>query len=380
MPQTPPTSTTHRMVSIIGKAIGAKERAPRCGWLLVLLAMGIAACKPSRSARVDAAIESGSQFLRSLQSPDGAIRDSVNPLFDIWETVEAATALQAAGLGSNSDCIQKAVGFLRSQENTSGLLCHNRACRSATCIETSTEYLLLRKTQGELRELGSRFDSLRLLQQTDGSWLVGNPDVREAKDFPSVSGFALSLLQWQAQSNQADPPFKASSATVEWLLDQQSEAGDWGSAWEYYGSPGYALWPILRALHSLPEQGNNGTQVAIAKARDFIRATQSADGSWHHSLPPSPQQHGPTSIKRTSPALQSALMLAAYLETNPAIDDPSLLSGIDFLLASQTPEGAWDGGFFPIPHRRYEKREYIFASSMALRVLASFAALQPAQP
>lgn len=70
-------------------------------------------------------------------------------------------------------------------------------------------------------------------------------------------------------------------------------------------------------------------------------------------------------------------MLAALLATQPSKNDPNLGRGVDFLLQAQTPNGSWDGGYFPIPHARYEKREYLFATAMALRVLAAYRDLQP---
>ncbi|MBL0016305.1 MAG: hypothetical protein IPP17_07630 [Bacteroidetes bacterium] len=41
------------------------------------------------------ALDQGVEFFASIQRADGAICDTVNPLFDIWETVEAATAIYA---------------------------------------------------------------------------------------------------------------------------------------------------------------------------------------------------------------------------------------------------------------------------------------------
>lgn len=352
-------------------------RAQHAPWLIVLAMLLLAACGPRREERVQMALNKGRDFLCSLQDTSGEMSDSLNPLFDIWETVEAASALQAAFPETASPQIRLALAFLERQENTAGLLCHNRVCHAATCLETSSEYLLLRQAVGKSPS-AQQLDSLALLQQADGSWLIGNPDVLHVKNFPSVSGFALSALLTQDTSDARHK--NARAMTRSWILSQQTTAGEWGSTWEYYGCPGYALWPILRALRPLAEAGDGEAKTAIDKATTYIIRTQKPDGSWNHSLPPSPQQHDSASTKRVSPSLQSALMLAAYLESAPKADDSCLLAGIDFLLASQTETGAWDGGFFPIPHARYEKREYVFATAMAVRVLAKFNSLQATQP
>lgn len=376
MPSHLPSPTARRKRRCQAPFIGRLVPFAAC---VLAWALALSACVPSRAARVEEAMAKGAGFLRSLQGPSGEICDTLNPLFDLWETVEAAHALQSAAPATSAMALQKAMDFLKQHENASGLLCHNRACRAATCVETSAEYLiLLSKQPGQVPASGKQLDALALLRQADGSWLIGNPDVQFAKGFPSVSGFALSAYQSGTTAPSGLQP--ALDETRAWLLAQQLPDGSWGSTWEYYGCPGYALWAILPAIHSAVMAGENSAITSEESAKGFIRSSQKPDGSWHHSLPPATQQHGPASTKICSPALQTALMLAAYLATAPAPDDPCLLSGIDFLLTCQQTNGAWDGGFFPIPHRRYEKREYVFATAIALRALAQFKSISRTAP
>lgn len=344
--------------------------------------MPLTGCQKERGARVEAALARGEAFFHRIQRPFGEISDTLNPLFNTWETVEAASALYAISGDRDEAHLLAAALCLALQEDGLNVLCHNTACKGATCLETSAEYLLFltagrEDSPGYGDMLAGRINAFRSLHQPDGAWQIGNPDVRIATAFPSVSGFALSVLNLYPQATDSTTPAMDSlrHATIVWLLSQQTAQGDWGSTWEYYGCPGYALWAILRGLH--PHSGDAKVALAIKKAVDFIHATQAPDGSWYHSLPPHPQQHGTSSIKQTSPALQTALMLAALLATHPAKNDPGLERGIDFLLDTQADNGAWDGGFFPIPHSRYEKREYIFATAMALRVLAAYRDLYP---
>jgi len=42
---------------------------------------------------------------------------------------------------------------------------------------------------------------------------------------------------------------------------------------------------------------------------------------------------------------------------------------VQFLLNTQNRDGGWNGGFFPVPKERYEKREDLFATAMALIAL-----------
>lgn len=302
------------------------------------------------------ALEKGTRFLSRIQRADGGICDTLNPLFDTWETVLAATALyETNGRDTNQVVLKKALAYLRQQENAQGLICHNKRCKEAYCLETTAAYFFLLIETGQAEKVGIHAKRILDLQKPTGEWMVGNPDVREQKDFPSVTGFALTLLQtlgWEPAYPQE---------AVRWLLDHQTPAGDWGVAWEYYECPAYALSPVLRALciHHSEE-----VDLAKQKAIQYIRSRQNVDGSWDVS--------SAIRYKRPSSVLHTGLMLSAIKYIDYAEKSTQTDKAIDFLLAQQQADGSWDGGFFPIDSKTYTKKEYVFATAQAMMVLQDY--------
>ena len=211
---------------------------------------------------------------------------------------------------------------------------------------------------GESGKVRQSIQNIVSLQQNTGQWFVGNPDVHENKDFASVTSFALNSLH--------NAGVKASyiDQSLSWLLNKQTPEGDWGSTWEYYCIPGYALWPILQTLH---DHSSKEVETSMKKAVRYILSNQLDDGSWKHK-----NNSGQT--KQPSAELQTALMLSALKYASYDDHQVSFEKGIDFLLQHQLKNGAWDGGYFPIESVRYEKKEYIFATSRILCLLNSYLA------
>lgn len=311
--------------------------------------------RPAALSAIDTAIERGLSFLEKIQKPDGAIRDTVNPLFDVWETALAASAICDVRPDTSQPVLQRALAFLKKSENAAGLICHNQKCRKATCLETTAVYFSLLVKTGQNDLLKSRFDTLQRLQQATGEWLVGNPDVREAVNFPSVTGLMLGAF------GQAGVAPRDREKALLWLGSQQQPEGHWGRVWEYYGCDAYALWAILPALTSYQTIENESV---IDNCLRYIRQAQLPDGSWNDEKM--------VWRKKPSAELQTALMLYAISET-PLWNNAQITNrAIDWLLQHQQPNGGWDGGFFPINNERYVKKEYVFATATALQVLQKY--------
>lgn len=304
---------------------------------------------------IQVAITNGIHFLDGIQRADGAICDTVNPLFDTWETVLCASALLQVRADTNDATLHKALVYLRQNENTDGLICHNKKCKSAYCLETTAAYFLLLRQTGKEEQVKERSKRMMDLQKPTGEWEIGNPDVRIQKDFPSVTGFALGLLQTAG----LEPKYPAEA--FHWLLQKQTPEGDWGAAWEYYDCPAYALWPILRAIkdENTPEMAS-----ARQKAIHYIIYSQNSDGAWDFSR--AEQQ------KRPSAELQTALMLSALAYVDFDKKEEITRKAVAFLLDHQQKNGSWDGGYFPIDSKTYEKKEYVFATALALSTLENY--------
>lgn len=310
------------------------------------------ACKPGRQERIIMAVEGGKSFLHHIQRHDGAICDTTDPLFDVWETVLAAAALNDWRQEGRDTAFDKAMVFLRESEDSAGMVCHNRKCRAAYCLETTAEYFLLLCKAGHAADVKTRIDTVIALQQPVGEWMIGNPDVNEQKEFPSVTAFVLEMIRESGREPQH--LYEAFA----WLRKAQTPEGHWGSAWEYYECPAYALWPVMRALSHSEAIGDIR---AMQAATGYILSTQREDGSWYYISP------GRT--KLPSPELQTALMLSALMYSADESRLPAMQKGIDYLLGHQRPDGSWDGGFFPVENKRQPKKEYVFATSRAMVVL-----------
>lgn len=333
-------SEPQRMQRLWGLLVGA---------LFFTFCMLCLGCKPSK---YEIALDNGVIFLENIQREDGAICDTVNPLFDMWETVEATTALYDYYGDTSVPSVQSALRFLRSHENSAGMLCHNVKCSAAYCLETTSEYYVLLARVSGKEKIQPRMDILRTLQHPSGKWEIGNPDVREHMDFPSVTAFVLGAFQAAEMA-----PTHRDSAWA-WLVSQQDTAGHWGVAWEYYGCTAYALWPVLRALRG---EHTAEARAALEKGAAYVQDSQNAQGAW--------DSKAVGGEKQPSAELQTALMVAAL----QAVDDPkmkwSIRDGLGMLVDSQKPDGHWDGGYFPIANARYEKQEYVFATARAVVAL-----------
>ncbi len=302
--------------------------------------------------KLETAIEKGQAFLMNLQKPNGVICDTVNPLFELWETTIASGAIQHASGSQRDTVLLKALTYLKTNQNAVGWLCHNQKCKQGYCIETTVAYFRLLARLGQ--PIQQPIKGLLGLQQPDGAWLIGNPDVNETKKYASVTAFMLVLLQEQHLTHL--PSYKKA---FEFLSKAQLPQGHWGYAWEYYHCPAYALWPSLQVMlqHNLNTPQKN-------KALTYCYQAQQANGSWwfYDSLYP----------KQTSASLQTALMLLGLENDKSKVGQLAISKGIAFLLQAQLSNGSWDGGFFPIKDLRYVKKEYIFATAQAIEVLVRY--------
>jgi squalene cyclase len=292
------------------------------------------------------ALSTGQTFLLTQQANTGAFQDSTNALFNVWETILVCQALDKT---SNSSAIQKGIDWLKLNENRDGLICHNSQCTSSYCIETSALYFSLLHQNGVSIDSNS-IKKIYSLQQQNGSWLVGNPDVSTEINFPSATGFVVNLFKELNSEN------KGQTSAIEFLLSKQQSDGSWGRTWEYYNTPAYALWQIFPLLE------DDQTCIEAKKlAKTYILSSQKADGSWYSVDDPS-KHH-------VSASLQTSMMLLAIANSSDPELTTAFKKGIRFLLQQQLSNGAWEGGFFPIPNERYKKREYIAATALAIRAL-----------
>lgn len=325
-------------------------------FLCILLTGGVlGGSQPGKAqgqwVQTDSAIHRAVRSMTTLQREDGAICDTLNPLFSVWETILAATALLEHRRDKPNPELQKALVYLKQLENAEGLICHNEKCKSTYCLETSAFYFSLLRKTGDSLQVAGRLPFLLNLQKPEGDWDIGNPDVNERRNFPSVTAFVVSLL---GETNQG---YKSQQDGLAWLVRQQNLEGHWGAAWEYYGCTAYALWAGMKAFkgHAEPAIGQ-----ARERALQYIVSQQREDGRWDFDEV--------SSLKRISPELQTLFMLNALQEAGEQ-NHPALRKGIDYILKQQQVSGIWNGGYFPVPEQRYRKEEYVLATALAIMVL-----------
>lgn len=316
---------------------------------LLLILFSLPRMLYSQSAQKEPLAKQTALFLKKAQLPDGSFQDSTNALFNIWETILVTNAL-LDGFPESDSTIQRSLTWLKNQENQQQLVCHNHQCRNQLCVETSVLYLQLLNRLSNKPDLTERIAQLAKLQEDNGSWKVGNPDVQFQTDFPSVTAFMLNLLP------ETDELQFVKKAGYDYLTGKQLADGSWGQTWEYYNCPGYALWQCMQALDKNPEFSSEKE-----KAKHFIIDQQLEDGSWYYE--------DFSSVNRISPQLQTALMLHCLLTEKDPVSVTAVAKGMDFLLKTRLPDGSWDGGFFPIPNARYKKREYLFATALIYQLL-----------
>ncbi len=300
-------------------------------------------------------IKKAEYFLVHLQQTNGLISDTVNPLFDLWETTLAANALYYNGEDSSTKkSVTKAytalIGLSGIDANKH-LICHNTKCKASYCIETSAFFQVFETNYKKKIKATAGVLQLKNLQKPSGEWEVGNPDVQMEKTFPSVTAFAL----WSLETNKLKPKYEKEAYAF--LVSKQKTDGSFGQTWEYYNTPAYALWIILTLKQFKKEYPKE-----CAKAYQYIFNSQNGDGSWYYK--------DSSNLKNTSAELQTSLMLLSLLNAEKSsVASSSVTKAIHFLLTHQASNGSWEGGYFPINNARYQKKEYVMATAQALLAL-----------
>lgn len=302
----------------------------------------------------------GIDYLKRQQKADGAIFPGPFSAFDIWESVNAALSLSLWDEKVGDDLrpvVLKALNFVRQMESPNGLVIHGRYLKGAVCIETSAEYVrLLTAVYGPLdRSVLAKSDILRSRHPKNGIWMIQNPEIPEVwQRFPSVTAFVLRALSVSGtQPNDVHE-------SLEFLKESQNKSGHWGISPYYYGTPFYAMAPILEVLNSnTPKHGET-----LARARDYITRSQRIDGSWYQKLE--------GVLGSSSAELQTALALMSCTHIDLGPGSEVFDKGIKYLIQKQRKDGSWNGGYFPYNDPKKKKKEDLYATTLALKVLYDY--------
>ena len=302
----------------------------------------------------------GINYLKRQQKADGAIFPGPFSAFDIWESVNAALLISIWDEIIDEDLrpvVVNVLKFVRRMESPNGLVIHGRYLKGAVCIETSAEYVrLLTRVYGPLDEsVRVKSAVLRSLQQKNGIWAIQNPEIpKKWQNFPSVTAFVLRALS--VSDKQANHFNKG----LDFLKHSQNEKGHWGISPFYYGTPFYAMAPVLEVL------SHNGAKFGETKglAKTHLESSQRIDGNWYVKV-----DHV---IGFTSAELQTALALLSCAHCGLGPGSKVYDKGIKWLIQKQRKDGSWNGGYFPYNDPKKKKKEDLYATTLSLKVLYDY--------
>jgi squalene-hopene/tetraprenyl-beta-curcumene cyclase len=202
-----------------------------------------------------------------------------------------------------------------------------------------------------------------------GDWIARRADIRPGgwafqyanAHYPDVDDTAVVAM---AMDRLQGPTGKAYSAAIgrarEWIVGMQSENGAWGAfdadnEYDYlnnipFADHGALLDPptedvTARCLSMLAQFGETAANsTAVARAVDYLRRTQLADGSWYG-------RWGMNYIYGTWSVL--CALNAAGIDPGA----PEMRKAADWLIAIQNDDGGWgeDGSSYKLDYRGYER-------------------------
>ena len=280
----------------------------------------------------------------------------------VWDTALAIIALADAGVPSDHDAVARAADWLLGEQipgrgdwavrrphlPPGGWAFEFANVNYPDNDDTGVVLLALRtaahpgdRRTTEAIERGLRW--LEGMQSSDGGWGAFDADncrtlmrdvpfcdFGEVIDPPSADVTAHAVEVLAAAGRGAATPAQRG---VRWLLDNQEPDGSWFGRWGV--NHVYGTGTVVPALVAA---GVAADAEPIRRAVRWLEQHQNGDGGWGEDArsydDPAWIGRGPSTASQTAWAL---LALHAAGETSAAVD-----RGIDWLVATQLPEGTWD--------------------------------------
>lgn len=287
----------------------------------------------------------------------------------VWDTSLAVLALRDAGLPADDPAVQRAAGWLVSQEvAVAGDWRQRRPQLPAggawafsfdndlfpDCDDTSAVVSALSRAAGPDRpglhlavERGVGW--LRGMQSRNGGWASYDADnvsplaaelpfcdFGEATDPPSADVTAHVVECLAALRPPDDPVVRAG---VAWLLRAQEPDGSWFGRWganHVYGTGA--------AVPALVAAGVSPADPPVARAVRWLLDHQGDDGGWGEDLRSytDPRWRG----RGASTPSQTSWALIALHAAGRGADDPAVAAGVRWLAERQHEDGTWDEDVF----------------------------------
>ena len=149
------------------------------------------------------------------------------------------------------------------------------------------------------------------------------------------------------------------------LLRVLSERSGWYGRW----GVGYVYGTFL-ALRGLEAVGENNREAHVLRAGEWLRSIQNADGGWGESCA---SYDNATFTPAESTPSQTAWGVLGLLAGGDSTSS-SLLSGVEYLIRTQRPQGGWDeelstGTGFP---RVFYLQYHLYRNSFPVLALAVY--------
>jgi squalene-hopene/tetraprenyl-beta-curcumene cyclase len=357
--------------------------------LLALKAMGYADDHPE--------VVRAEQELKKLEH-ETANTVRIEPCFSpVWDTAIVAVALHESGIPAEHPAMAKAGDWLISKEirfrgdwaiknpakvEASGWVFEFNNKWNPDVDDTAMVLLALRKipTQDKARRDASFQRGLKWMltfQCRDGGWASFDKDCTKSvlekvpfadhnamldPECADITARILELLGYENFSVENPQIAKA----LDFIRERQEADGSWYGRWgvNYV----YGTWQVLRGLRAL---NIDMQQPWLLKARAWLESVQHPDGGWGERCntydDPVFKGQGPSTASQTAWALMGLC----------AFDDPnrtSIRRGIEFLTRTQNPDGSWTEhettgtGFPRVFYLKYD----MYRNSWPLLALATY--------
>lgn len=152
-------------------------------------------------------------------------------------------------------------------------------------------------------------------------------------DPPSADICARSLAMLGQMGESADTS-QIVAKGLAFLLAEQKVDGSWYGRWGMNFI--YGTWSALEALSAI---GHNLHSPAVQKARDWLIGTQNDDGGWGEDASAYTSSMCSSTASLSTPS-QTAWALLGLMAAG-AVKHQATVSGVDFLLRSQTHHASW---------------------------------------
>lgn len=312
-------------------------------------------------------IEDGFRFLRSLKLPDGYQRPFE---LSVWDTSIAILALRAGERPACDLVFQPSISWFVTNQSPGGLGLSESApggwsYNAHNLIypdndDTSLALQAISQLIGRSAHLEYHrraaveraTEWLLYMQGGDGGWATFLQDDNRENDsklptgiedpsIPDVTGHVLSALGklgYRATDHRIQQ-------AIGYLQNSQTEQGSWYGRWglNYL----YGTSAVLIGLHDI---GADMQTPFIQKAINWLISQKNTDGGWGEAFAAWDQSRGISYTERSpvSTAEQTAWVIMALLAAGRPVTDNAISGGVDYLLATQNPEGGWPGGAYTV--------------------------------